>query len=43
VQIVQWLRFGTGGYVHIIGFAKKAGWTDTFMRFRAVRDGVTSR
>ncbi len=43
VEIVQWLRFGAGGYVRMLGFGPKQGWTDTFMRFRAVRDGVQPR
>jgi hypothetical protein len=43
VQIVQWLRFGTGAYLRILGIAPKEGWTDHFMRFRAVRDGLEPR
>ncbi len=43
IRIIQWLRFGTGGYVQLIGFAKADGWLDVFMRFRKVRDGVMPR
>jgi hypothetical protein len=43
IEIVQWLRFGTGAYMRIVGFAPKENWTATFMRFRAVRDGLESR
>lgn len=43
VQIVQWLRFGTGAYLRILGIAPKPDWTKTFMRFRAVRDGLGPR
>src|SRR5581483_4218361 len=43
IRIIQWLRFGTGGYVQLIGFAKADGWLDVFMRFRKVRDGVATR
>jgi hypothetical protein len=43
VEIVQWLRFGTGAYLRIIGFAPKQSWTPTFTRFRAVRDGLEPR
>lgn len=43
VEAVQWLRFGSGGYLRIIGFAPKDGWTEAFARFRAVRDGMSPR
>jgi hypothetical protein len=43
IEIVQWLRFGTGAYLRILGFGPKEKWTDTFMRFRAVRDGLEPR
>jgi hypothetical protein len=43
VQIVQWLRFGQGAYLRLLGFAPKDDWTKSFMRFRAVRDGVEAR
>ncbi len=43
VTVVQWLRFGTGGYMRIIGIAPKDDWDKVFNRFRAVRDGVASR
>lgn len=43
VKIVQWLRFGSGGYMRILGIAPKENWTETFMRFRAVRDGLEPR
>lgn len=40
IDIVQWLRFGTGGFMRIIGFAPKKGWTQSFTRFRTVRDNI---
>ena len=43
IAIVQWLRFGTGAYMRIVGFAPKENWTETFTRFRAVRDGLEPR
>jgi hypothetical protein len=43
IEAVQWLRFGSGGYLRIVGFAPKDGWTEAFMRFRAVRDGMSPR
>jgi hypothetical protein len=43
IELVQWLRFGTGAYLRIFGFAPKDKWGDTFTRFRAVRDGLEPR
>jgi hypothetical protein len=43
IEIVQWLRFGTGAYLRILGLAPKEGWTEAFTRFRAVRDGLEPR
>jgi hypothetical protein len=38
--VVQWLRFGAGGYLRVVGIAKKDEWPQTFPRFRAIRDGI---
>ena len=43
IEIVQWLRFGTGAYLRILGIAPKHNWTEHFTRFRAVRDGLEPR
>jgi hypothetical protein len=43
VEIVQWLRFGTGAYMRVVGYAPKEHWTAAFARFRAVRDGLEPR
>jgi len=43
IEIVQWLRFGTGAYLRILGLAPKENWTAAFTRFRAVRDGLEPR
>jgi hypothetical protein len=43
IQIVQWLRFGTGAYMRLLGIAPKQNWTEHFTRFRAVRDGLEPR
>ncbi|HWE79552.1 MAG TPA: hypothetical protein VG270_13640 [Pseudolabrys sp.] len=40
IKVVQWLRFGTGGFMRIIGISPTAEWDAMFPRFRAVRDGV---
>lgn len=42
VAIVQWMRFGTGAVLRIIGVAPKEKWAESFPRFRAVRDSVSA-
>lgn len=41
--IVQWLRFGAGAFVQIVGVTTKENWERDFPSFRAVRDGVLPR
>jgi hypothetical protein len=43
VTIVQWLRFGSAAYLHLIGVARSEGWTQAYARFRQVRDGIELR
>jgi hypothetical protein len=43
IEIIQWLRFGTGAYLRILGFGPKDKWPETFTRFREVRDGLEPR
>jgi hypothetical protein len=43
VSIVQWIRFGGGAYLHLIGVARTQEWTDAYVRFRKVRDGLSPR
>jgi hypothetical protein len=43
VNIVQWVRFGTSSFIHIVGISPRERWADTFPRFRAVRDGIGVR
>jgi hypothetical protein len=43
MEIVQWLRFGTGAYLRILGFAPKEKWPEAFTRFRELRDGLEPR
>jgi len=40
VTVVQWLRFGGGAYVQMVGIARTDGWKDAYQRFRSVRDGI---
>jgi hypothetical protein len=43
IEIVQWLRFGSGAYIQMVGFAPKDGWIPAFHRFRTIRDGLDLR
>lgn len=43
INIVQWLRFGGGAYLHMIGVARSNAWIPAYARFRAVRDGIEQR
>ncbi len=43
MKFVQWVRFGAGGFLRIVGVARADAWADAFPRFRAVRDGVGPR
>jgi hypothetical protein len=40
LKVVQWLRFGSGGYMQMIGVAHAALWPDLFTRMRTLRDSV---
>ena len=43
VSLVQWMRFGSGGYLRIVGAGPSSEWDKMFGRFRAVRDGIDIR
>ena len=43
LTLVQWLRFGAGAYLHLVGMAPTPAWTQAYARFRSVRDGVDVR
>lgn len=43
IKLVQWVRFGAGAYLRILGVARDDAWRDAFPRFRAVRDGVNPK
>jgi hypothetical protein len=40
MKLVQWVRFGTGSFIRMIGVARADQWSAAFPHFRAVRDGV---
>jgi hypothetical protein len=40
LMVVQWLRFGTGGFLEMVGIARAELWPAAFTRLRAVRDSI---
>jgi hypothetical protein len=40
VKVVQWLRFGSGGFLQMIGVAPAESWVTILARLRTVRDSV---
>ena len=40
LMVVQWLRFGSSGYLQTVGIARADSWTSTLTRLRTVRDSV---
>jgi hypothetical protein len=42
VMVVQWLRFGFGGFLRMVGIARADAWPEMFGRLRAVRDGIAT-
>lgn len=43
LTLVQWLRFGTRGFIRVVGIAPRDDWDRMFNRFRALRDGIELR
>src|SRR5262249_31627616 len=43
LTIVQWLRFGGGAYLQMIGIARSDAWKDAYPRFRSVRRVIDPR
>jgi hypothetical protein len=43
LTVVQWLRFGGGAHMQMVGIARSDAWKDAYPRFRAVRDGIEPR
>jgi hypothetical protein len=43
VKLVQWVRFGSGVVIRMVGIARADQWSSAFTQFRAVRDGVALR
>jgi hypothetical protein len=43
VKVVQWLRFGAGGYLQMVGIARSDNWPSVLARLRTVRDSVETK
>jgi hypothetical protein len=43
LMVVQWLRFGGGVHIQMVGTARTDAWTAALARFRTVRDGLAPR
>jgi hypothetical protein len=43
LMVVQWLRFAGGGFVQLLGIARKDQWADALPRMRALRDAIEGR
>jgi hypothetical protein len=43
MKLVQWVRFGSGTHIRMIGIARADQWSQAFPHFRAVRDGIAPR
>jgi hypothetical protein len=43
VALVQWIRFGSAGYLTILAGSRKDDWEQLYPRFRALRDGIEPR
>jgi hypothetical protein len=43
VMVVQWLRFGSGGFMQMIGIARADIWPTVYTRLRTVRDSIDPR
>ena len=42
VMVVQWLRFGSGGFMRMIGIARTEAWPEMLGRLRTVRDSIAA-
>jgi hypothetical protein len=40
VVVVQWLRFGRGGFLQFVGISPATAWSDELTRLRAMRDSI---
>jgi hypothetical protein len=43
ITVAQWVRFGGGAYLQMVGIARSDAWKDAYPRFRSVRDSIEPR
>ena len=43
LTVGQWLRFGGGAFLQLVGIARAEAWKDAYPRFRSVRDSIEPR
>jgi hypothetical protein len=43
VMVVQWLRFGSSGFLQMVGIVRADAWSSEFNRLRAIRDSIDLR
>jgi hypothetical protein len=43
LTVVQWLRFGSVGYIQMVGIARRDAWAEAFPRMRTLRDGIAPK
>lgn len=43
LSLVQWLRFGSSGFIRVVAVGGTDAWDALFPRFRAVRDGIAPK
>ena len=43
VMVVQWLRFGSGGFLQMVAVARTNNWTGVLARLRTIRDSIEPR
>ncbi len=43
LMVVQWLRFGSGGFLQMLGVARSDDWVPMLTRLRTVRDSINVR
>jgi hypothetical protein len=43
VMVVQWLRFGSGGFLQMIGVARTSNWVSVLARLRTIRDSIEAK
>jgi hypothetical protein len=43
LMVVQWLRFGAGGFMQMVGIGRPDNWATTLTRMRTVRDSIEQK